>query len=53
VLYRCAETAGNQKLAHYPTIDPKTGKPTRGTLIETRGEGGYALVEPSPDYQGT
>ena len=50
VIYRCPEIAGNQKLAQYPTAHPATDRPMRGTLIETRGEGGYALVAPSPGY---
>lgn len=42
--YRCAEIAGNTKLARAPTDDP--ADPVR-VLIETRGEGGYAVVAPS------
>lgn len=44
--YRCAEVAGNTKLANRPA-------PTAGnrhgvkTLIETRGNGGYAVTAPS------
>ena len=54
--------AGNTKLAQSelrpqfkddgtPDIDPKTGKQRMApeTLIETRGEGGYAIVPGSPD----
>lgn len=43
VYYRCAATAGNQKLA----TDPQRPKPT---LIETRGEGGYIIAPPSRGY---
>lgn len=50
VIYRCPEIAGNQKLAQYWTTDPDTGNPRRETLIETRGERGYALCAPSPGY---
>lgn len=50
VIYRCPQIAGNQKLAQYPAAHPGAGRPMRGTLIETRGEGGYALVMPSPGY---
>lgn len=41
LIYRCAEIAGNQKLAM-----------TKGNqvLIETRGEGGYFLTCPTPGY---
>src|SRR5262249_35860251 len=50
VSYRCPEIdiPGNQKLAQRPDIDANTGKPTRQTLIETRGEGGYALAPGCP-----
>ncbi|GAC1646397.1 MAG: hypothetical protein NVS9B11_18310 [Candidatus Dormibacteraceae bacterium] len=43
-LYRCEEISGNLKLARRPnTTNPKL----LDTLIETRGEGGYAIVSPS------
>jgi hypothetical protein len=44
--YRCREVQipGNTKLAMEPGTNPKTGKPTGVTLIETRGEGGYILT---------
>jgi AAA domain/Bifunctional DNA primase/polymerase, N-terminal len=50
VWYRCTETTipGNMKLAQEPGTDPKTGKRKAITLIETRGEGGYALVPGCP-----
>jgi putative DNA primase/helicase len=50
VRYRCLEVQipGNLKLAQEPGTDPKTGHPCRNTLIETRGEGGYALAPGSP-----
>jgi hypothetical protein len=43
VPYRCAEIRGNQKLAQHLTAD---GRP--GTMIETRGEGGYIIIPPFP-----
>lgn len=47
-LYYTDEVRGNTKLAQSPGLpDPKTGKPTIKTLIETRGEGGYIIVAPS------
>jgi Bifunctional DNA primase/polymerase, N-terminal len=50
VWFRCSAvpTAGNMKLAQEPYTDPETGKIHRRTLIETRGEGGYALAPGSP-----
>lgn len=42
LIYRCPEVEGNQKLA----MD-ETGQEVR---IETRGQGGYFLVFPSPGY---
>jgi hypothetical protein len=44
--YRCAQIARNQKLAE--TEIEENGKKKIKTLIETRGEGGYILVPPSP-----
>jgi putative DNA primase/helicase len=41
VFYRCQSIAGNQKLAQRYGLD---GTPE--TLVETRGEGGYAIVPP-------
>lgn len=43
LFYQCEDVEGNQKLAQAVRED---GRPT--TLIETRGEGGYAIVPPSP-----
>jgi putative DNA primase/helicase len=45
VRYRCPEFAipGNEKLAEDPTAPPE-----KRTLIETRGEGGYALAPGCP-----
>jgi putative DNA primase/helicase len=50
VRYRCsaAEVPGNLKLAQEPGTDSGTGRPCLRTLIETRGEGGYALAPGSP-----
>jgi len=47
IYYRCSQIGGNIKLA---------SKPTRETLIETRGEGGYVVAPPTAKYsylQGT
>lgn len=43
VPYRCAIIQGNQKLAQRLIADDRPE-----TLIETRGEGGYAIIPPSP-----
>ena len=50
IRYRCLEVTipGNMKLAQEPSINQRTGKPCAVTLIETRGEGGYALAPGSP-----
>jgi len=51
VVYRCTEpVAGNLKLAMKPIIKDD-GKPGEDVRIETRGEGGYFLVPPSPGYE--
>lgn len=44
VAYRCEAIQGNQQLAWVPDDRKETG---RSIAIETRGEGGYALVPPS------
>ena len=46
--YRCPEFEGSQKLACVPVTDKKTGKLKAKVIIETRGEGGYAVTAPSP-----
>lgn len=48
--YRCPVIEGNQKLATRPFHNPETDKDEIEPLIETRGEGGYALCPPSPGY---
>ena len=50
VYYRCSSIGGNQKLAQKIVTNPATGMPETKTLIETRGEGGYALIPPTPWY---
>ena len=42
IYYRCSSIAGNLKLSN---------KANRETLIETRGEGGYVVAPPSPEYK--
>jgi Bifunctional DNA primase/polymerase, N-terminal/Domain of unknown function (DUF927) len=50
VWYRCPSVTipGSDKLARERGINPDTGKERLDTLIETRGEGGYALAPGSP-----
>ena len=51
--YRCSEISGNRKLARRPlTKEEKIKSPKEKfkVLIETRGEGGYALAPPSKGY---
>jgi hypothetical protein len=50
VRYRCPEVTipGNTKRAEESYDDPKTGKPRKRVLIETRAEGGYAVSPGSP-----
>lgn len=44
--YRCEQIAGNQKLALTYILDARGNKQTKA-IIETRGEGGYAIIAPS------
>lgn len=46
LMYKCSKIEGNIKLARRYKEKPKFE-----TIIETRGEGGYALVDPTPGYQ--
>lgn len=49
LLYRCAEIAGNTKLARRPKLphEQRDPKDTIAVKIETRGEGGYVVAAPS------
>lgn len=64
LIYRCTEIEGNQKLAQRPAtqaeldqynanaqrkIESPDGLPV--VLIETRGNGGYILIDPTPGYE--
>lgn len=51
LLYRCTVIEGNQKLASRPKFDPATKKSKKDVLIETRGEGGYFCIDPTPGYK--
>lgn len=48
--YRCSEISGNEKLAQKILIDQVTTNSEVKTIIETRGEGGYALIPPTPGH---
>jgi len=49
VAYRCEVPEGNQKLAYHPDCEAHSG---RKIAVETRGEGGYALLPPSAHPSG-
>jgi hypothetical protein len=51
LIYRCEAVGGNQKLASRPRYDEATKKERPDVLIETRGEGGYFVVAPTPGYK--
>lgn len=50
LLYRCDLIEGNQKLASRLRTD-ENGKQRADVLIETRGEGGYFVANPTPGYK--
>ena len=53
IYYRCEQISGNQKLASRSTTElEQKDNPHHKVvvLIETRGEGGYVIAEPSPGY---
>ena len=49
VLYRCEETQGNQKLARVPMKE--NGKIRPDAVIETKGDNGYIVADPTPGYK--
>ena len=51
LIYRCSVVEGNKKLARRPKMDDTTKKYKADILIETRGEGGYFCVDPTPRYK--
>ena len=52
VYYRCSEFGGSQKLAMamVEAAGGASGRLEKVTLIETKGEGGYCIVPPSPRW---
>ena len=52
IIYRCDETlTGNTKLARRPKWNEKTNRHEPDAIIETRGEGGYFIADPTPGYK--
>jgi hypothetical protein len=49
IIYRCDKISGNQKLASRPVNNGTAQK--YDILIETRGEGGYFVIDPTPGYK--
>ena len=50
VYYRCSTIGRNEKLAQKIVVDQATANCETKTIIETRGEGGYALIPPTPGH---
>ena len=53
LIYKCETIEGNKKLANRPATEEekKIKKEKEKVLIETRGEGGFFAVAPSPGYE--
>lgn len=54
LMYRCPVIEGNKKLASRPSTPEELAKDQHDkqkVLIETRGEGGYVVIAPSPGYE--
>ena len=52
IIYKCEKIEGNQKLAsRYTNEDEKKNEADKvRVLLETRGEGGYIIIPPTPKY---
>lgn len=54
LVYRCKEVGNNEKLASRPTTEAEKalnpGEKCK-VLLETRGEGGYFVISPTPGYE--
>lgn len=48
--YRHEKCDGSRTLAQHIVTNTVDGTKTVKTLIETRGQGGYAIIPPTPDY---
>lgn len=52
IIYRCDETlTGNTKLARRPKWNETTNRFEPDAIIETRGEGGYFIADPTEGYR--
>lgn len=52
IIYRCSEISGNKKLAQREATKEEKAKGDKiKVLFETRGEGGYIAVAPTPGYK--
>lgn len=51
LIYRCDFVEGNQKLASVAFKEKKTDKWRPDAIFETRGEGGYFVAAPTPNYK--
>ena len=51
LFFRCEKNEGNRKLANKKAIPLGEDKERVSATIETRGEGGYVVVDPSPGYK--
>ena len=51
LIYRCDQIEGNQKLAERPIYELGDKLIEKRCLIETRGEGGYFCIDPTPGYK--
>ena len=52
IIYRCDEAlTGNTKLARRPKWNEKTNRFEPDAIIETRGEGGYFVADPTTGYK--
>lgn len=52
-IYRCSKIEGNKKLASRPATETelKVKKEKQKSFLETRGEGGFIVVDPSEGYK--
>lgn len=51
VIYKTSRVGGNMKLAYWIRRNEEKGTDEKVCPIETRGEGGYCVIHPSPGYE--